>query len=35
MICLREQGDEYARTGDIRVLFGTSRAHVVENRKVD
>ena len=22
MICLRRQGDEYARTGDIRVLFG-------------
>jgi hypothetical protein len=22
MICLRRQGDEYVRTGDIRVLFG-------------
>ena len=22
MICLRRQGDEYARTGDIRLLFG-------------
>jgi len=32
MICLRRQGDEYARTGDIRVLFGRTYHSSPEDR---
>jgi len=31
MICLREQGDEYARTGNPGAFFRTSRAFLVDN----
>lgn len=34
MICLRRQGDEYARTGNPGAFFRTSRAFLVERRNV-